>query len=87
LASINHYGNAGFPADFRAGREYSMSVILVFVLFVIVGDTAAVGISYLFERVSNFVSLLVFLGLFILVFGVAWKLAVYVTERYILRQN
>jgi hypothetical protein len=64
-----------------------MSVILVFILFVIIGDTAAIGISYLFERVSNFASLLVFLGLFILVFGVAWKLAVFVTERYLVRQN
>ena len=64
-----------------------MSVILVFIVFVLVGDTAAIGISYLFERVSNFASLLVFLGLFILVFGVAWKLAVLVTERYIVRQN
>jgi hypothetical protein len=64
-----------------------MSVILVFILFVIIGDTAAIGISSLFERVSNFASLLVFLGLFILVFGVAWKLAVLVTERYLVRQN
>ena len=64
-----------------------MSVIAVFVAFVLVGDTAAVFISYLFERVSNFTSLLVFLGLFILVFGVAWKLAVAVTERYIVRHN
>jgi hypothetical protein len=64
-----------------------MSVILVFVVFVIVGDTAAVYISYLFEKVSNFTSLLVFLGLFILVFGVAWKLAVAVTERYLVRET
>ena len=64
-----------------------MSVIAVFVAFVLVGDTAAVYISYLFERVSNFTSLLVFLGLFMLVFAVAWKLAVAVTERYIVRPN
>jgi len=64
-----------------------MSVIAIFIAFVLVGDTAAVFISYLFERVSNFTSLLVFLGLFILVFGVAWKLAVAVTERYIVRHN
>ena len=44
-------------------------------------------ISYLFERVSNFTSLMVFLALFILVFDVAWKLAVLVTERYLVRQN
>jgi hypothetical protein len=64
-----------------------MSVIVVFIAFVLVGDTAAVYISYLFERVSNFTSLLVFLALFMLVFGVAWKLAVIVTERYIVRHN
>jgi hypothetical protein len=64
-----------------------MSVLAIFVAFVLVGDTAAVFISYLFERVSNFTSLLVFLALFILVFGVAWKLAVVVTERYIVRHN
>ena len=64
-----------------------MSVIAVFVAFVLVGVTAAVYISYLFERVSNFTSLLVFLGLFMLVFAVAWKLAVAVTERYIVRHN
>jgi hypothetical protein len=64
-----------------------MSVIAIFIAFVLVGDTAAVFISYLFERVSNFTSLLVFLALFMLVFGVAWKLAVIVTERYIVRHN
>ena len=64
-----------------------MSVIAIFIAFVLVGDTAAVFISSLFERVSNFTSLLVFLALFILVFGVAWKLAVIVTERYIVRPN
>jgi lipopolysaccharide export LptBFGC system permease protein LptF len=64
-----------------------MSVILIFTVFVIIGDTAAVYISYLFERVSNFTSLMVFFALFALVFYVAWKLAVSVTERYIVRQT
>ena len=64
-----------------------MAVIAIFIAFVLIGDTAAVFISYLFERVSNFTSLLVFLALFVLVFGVAWKLAVIVTERYIVRPN
>jgi hypothetical protein len=65
-----------------------MSVILIFVAFVFVGDTAAVGISYLFERVfPNSASLLVFFALFALVFYVAWKLAVFVAERYIVRQT
>jgi hypothetical protein len=30
-----------------------MSVILIFLVFVLIDDTAAVGISYLFERISN----------------------------------
>jgi hypothetical protein len=64
-----------------------MSVILVFVAFVIIGDAAAIAISYMFEGVSKMASLVVFLGLFVLVFGVAWHLAVYVTERYIVRHN
>jgi hypothetical protein len=69
----------------RKGRV--MTVLLIFAAFVLVGDIAAVGISYLFESVSHFASLLVFLGLFVLVFGVAWKLAVLVTERYVVRPN
>jgi len=64
-----------------------MSVILIFVVFVLIGDTAAVSISYEFERISNSVSLMVFFALFVLVFGVAWKLAVFVTERYIIREH
>jgi len=65
---------------------HSMTVIVVFIAFVIIGDTAAVGISYLCERISNSASLLVFFALFGLVFYVAWKLAVFVTERYLVRQ-
>jgi hypothetical protein len=64
-----------------------MSVILIFLVFVLIGDTAAVGISYLFERISNSASLLVFFALFALLFYVAWKLAVFVTKRYVVRQN
>jgi hypothetical protein len=64
-----------------------MSVILIFVAFVLVGDTAAVGISWAFERISEPVSLLVFFALFVLVFWLAWRAAVYVTERYIVRQT
>jgi hypothetical protein len=64
-----------------------MSVILIFVAFVVIGDTAAVYISYLFERVSNFTSLMVFLVLFAAVFYVAWQLAVRVAERYFIRQH
>jgi len=60
-----------------------MSVILIFIAFVIVGDVAAVGISYLFERVSNSASLMVFFALYAFVFWASWKLAVRVTERFL----
>jgi hypothetical protein len=58
-----------------------MIVILIFLGFVLVGDIAAVLIASMVEPFSKFASLLVFLGLFIGVFCVAWLLAVRVTER------
>jgi hypothetical protein len=64
-----------------------MSVIVVFLAFVLVGDAIAVGIATIVEHFSNTASLLVFLALFISVFVAAWHAAVYVTERYILRQR
>ena len=64
-----------------------MSVILIFVAFVLVGDSVAVGISSVVERISEPVSLMVFFALFVVVFWLAWRAAVYVTERYILRQT
>jgi hypothetical protein len=64
-----------------------MSVILIFVAFVLIGDAAAVGISYEAERISNSVSLIVFFALFVFVFWAAWQLAVRVTERYIIRPS
>ena len=64
-----------------------MSVILVFVAFVLVGDAAAVGISSVVERFSEPASLIVFFALFVGVFVLAWKLAVFVAERYLVRQN
>ena len=64
-----------------------MSVILVFVAFVILGDGLVVAIATIVERFSHSASLLVFFALFILMFGVAWKMAVWVTERYLVRQS
>jgi len=64
-----------------------MSVILVFLVLVVLGDTAAVGVSAIVERFSQPASLFVFLALFVAVFWIAWQIAVYITERYILRQN
>ena len=64
-----------------------MAIVLVFAAFVFLGDAIAVGISSIVERYSQFASLIVFLGLFMVVFYIAWKLAVMVTERYVMRQN
>jgi hypothetical protein len=64
-----------------------MTVILVFIAFVLIGDTMAVGIATMVERISESASLLVFFILFILVFWVGWMLAVRVTERYLVRQS
>jgi hypothetical protein len=80
---------AGFgdPGNFYSGKDGNMSVILVFVAFVLIGDSIAVGIASIVEQFSESTSLIVFLALFVLVFWVSWQLAVRVTERYILRQN
>jgi hypothetical protein len=50
------------------------------------GDGLVVAIATIVERFSHSASLLVFFALFILMFGVAWKMAVWVTERYLVRQ-
>jgi hypothetical protein len=64
-----------------------MSVILIFVAFVLIGDTGAVALSYFCERFSNTISLVVFFVLYIFVFWAAWKLAVRVAERYLVRES
>ena len=62
-----------------------MLVIAVFTVFVVLGEAVAIGISSLIEEFSKTVSLFAFLGMFVLVFGIAWPMAVRVTERYLLR--
>lgn len=64
-----------------------MAVILVFAAFVLVGDIVAVGVASIVEHFSKYASLLVFLGLFVIVFWIAWVCAVRVTERYLIRHN
>ena len=59
-----------------------MLIIAVFVIFVV-----AIGISSVIEQFSKSASLLAFLGMFVLVFAIAWPLAVRVTERYLIRIN
>ena len=64
-----------------------MGVIVIFAVFVVLGDAIAIGISSIVERFSESASLIVFLGLFILVFWIAWICAVRVAERTIARQT
>ena len=62
-----------------------MTVLAVFVLLVAVGDVVSVGICSIVEKISVSASLFAFLALFVLVFIIAWKLAVTITERYFVR--
>jgi hypothetical protein len=64
-----------------------MIVIALFIGFVIVGGAMNFAISSVVEQASKFASLLVFLGLFIVVFPLSWIAAVRITERYILRRD
>jgi hypothetical protein len=64
-----------------------MAVIAVFLGFVLIGDAIAVVIAAAVEHFNKFASLLVFLGLFVAVFCVAWVLAVHATERYLVRPD
>ena len=63
-----------------------MSILLVFVALVIVGDAIAVGIAYQLEQLSSTVSLMTFFALYVLVFYVAWRLAVFLVERYLVKE-
>ena len=57
-----------------------MVLLCAFVATVLVGDLIAVGIAELVEFFSDKISLFVFLGLYIGVIPVAWRIAVRVTE-------
>jgi hypothetical protein len=56
-----------------------MMLIIVYVASIIGGDLAAFGIAKVVERFSDTGSLVVFLTLYFLVFGIAWHFAVRVT--------
>ena len=57
-----------------------MRIITFYVAFVLVGDIGSYLIGRAVEHWSEPASLPVFLGCFFLVFWVAWRLAVKVTE-------
>jgi hypothetical protein len=59
-----------------------MSLLVIFFLAVVVGDSLAVGISLAVEHFSERASLIVFFALFFCVFWVAWQAAVRITDRW-----
>lgn len=60
-----------------------MKIIGLFALVAFLLDAIAVVICSIVERYSPNVSLLVFLGLFMANFVVAWKISLWLTEKYL----
>jgi hypothetical protein len=54
---------------------------------VLVSDAIAIGICSLIERVSENASLIAFLIFYAGNFVLAWYLAVYITERYLIKDS
>ena len=71
-----------FPAE-----GMPVSVILVYVVLVLIGDVAAVLISAAVEHFSKSASLMVFFVLFAGVFWLSWIIAVRITERFLVRST
>ncbi len=61
-----------------------MKVLGAFVIFALTGIAVAIGICSIIERYSENAGLLSFLGLFAVNFIIAWHLALFVTERFLL---
>lgn len=57
-----------------------MRIMAFYIVFVLIGELGAYVIGRTVEHWSETASLPVFLACFFIVFGVAWKLAVRVTE-------
>ena len=57
-----------------------MSLIVIYVIGIFVGDAVAVGVAEVVERFSEKGSMIVFLSLYFFVFWVAWVVAVRLTE-------
>ncbi len=57
-----------------------MRIIIFYVVFVLIGDLGAYFVGRTVEHWSPAASLPAFLACFFIVFGVAWRLAVKVTE-------
>ena len=64
-----------------------MVVIAIFAVLSLGLDVAGAAISSLLEGVSEWASLLAFLGFFVVNFIIAWKVAVYLTETYLISES
>jgi len=65
----------------------AMLVIGMFAVLVLAFDAIGAAIASLFESTSEWASLLVFLGFFVVNFIIAWKSAVYLIERFFLTDS
>jgi hypothetical protein len=63
-----------------------MQIIVLFAFFVVALNAIAVAICSVVEQYSTFASLLAFLGMFVLNFLIAWQIALWITERYLLTE-
>jgi cation transporter-like permease len=67
--------------------ESTMSVILVFIIFFVIGNSVAFLVGAAVEQFSSAAGMLVFLALFIVSAITSWYAAVYITERFIVRRT
>jgi hypothetical protein len=58
-----------------------MSLLLVYILTLLVGQSASVGLGLLVDRYhSSYVGLMVFIACYFTMFWLAWRFAVKITE-------
>lgn len=62
-----------------------MKILGLFIVLVVILNAISMLICSVIEQHSSHVSLLVFLGLFVTNFLIAWKAALWITERYLSR--
>ncbi len=63
-----------------------MQALVLFVILVVVLNLITGGICTIIEGFSPYAGLMAFLGFFVVNFLIAWKLAVYLTERFLLTE-
>jgi hypothetical protein len=66
--------------DPAAGGGQGMSLMVVYIALLVVGQSVAVMIGMLTDLISKAAGLAVFLGLYFAVFVVCWKIAVWLTN-------